>query len=150
MPPITRYAERADLVKIGINADALAKVGGTAQDEALDTASRWADGYINNRYTLPLLAITGDLTRTVCMIAVWDILTTRGRNPERQGDDPIRLRYLDAIKWLEGVRDGLINPGLTDSAPVPSGTNRARAVSSSSRGFSNRGTSNGRGGFVGD
>jgi phage gp36-like protein len=152
MPAITQYASIDDLDTLGVTMEALADIEAPPKATALVDASDVMNGYLRGRYTLPLLAVSGDFKRYCLAIAVYDLLSARGYNPEAGADGNIRDRYLDAIKWLEGVRDGKINPDVADSSPdaVPGGPGRARVISSSSRGWSNRGTGRPRGAFESD
>lgn len=119
------YATTTDLVRLGIGAAALTGVSSTIQDAALEAASDTADGYMRGRYTLPLVSWGDDLRRAVCAIAAWDLLTTRGYDPARGSDDAVRLRYQDAIAWLDRVSQGrvVVSGGNTD----PTATRHARA-----------------------
>jgi phage gp36-like protein len=102
----TVYAVRGDLVGLGLMGGALANVPTTVQDNALQAASGLIDSYIGGRYTLPLTTWGQDLLRACCVIAAYDLLTSRGFGMVNGPDDNIRLRYLDIIKWLEDIRDG--------------------------------------------
>lgn len=111
------YATAADLARLALPARALTGILLADQDAALDAASALADGYLAARYTLPLLAWGDDLRRTVSLIAAYDLMTRRGYSPEG-GDEQLRLRYEDGMKWLEQVSKGTINPtGFEESPP---------------------------------
>lgn len=109
------YATTADLTKLAIPAEALVGIVAADQDAALAAASSLADSYLASRFSLPLTKWGDDLRRAVCLIAAYDLMTRRGYNPEG-GDANLRLRYDDAIRWLERVADGRIAPAVTDSA----------------------------------
>lgn len=112
---MSQYAEAADLYALGLPQAALAS--GTDPTAALVAASGTADGYLRKRYTLPLTAWDEEITRRVCHLAAFDLLTTRGTRP---GDalDLVTKRYDDAVKWFESVAKGLIEPSVTDSTPT--------------------------------
>lgn len=111
------YATAADLARLGLSAKALTGIPLADQDAALAAASAVADGYLAARYTLPLLAWGDDLKRAVSLIAAYDLMTRRGYSPEG-GDEQLRLRYEDGVKWLEQVGKGAISPvGLVESPP---------------------------------
>lgn len=113
------YATAADLARLALPARALTGIASADQDAALQAASSLADGYLAARYTLPLLAWNDDLRRAVSLIAAYDLMTRRGYSPEG-GDEQLRLRYEDAIRWLEQVGKGAISPvGLEESPPNP-------------------------------
>ena len=82
-------------------------------------ASDLADGYLARQLTLPLSEWGDDLRRHVCAIAAYDLMTQRGYNPEG-GDSNLRLRYEDAVRWLERVASGTVRPAVTDSTPTSS------------------------------
>jgi phage gp36-like protein len=110
------YATQVDLKQVGISSEVTAGVTSSDLDAALQRASDWCDGYLRKVYTLPIVAVTGDLKRATCMIAAWDILgAIVGFSPEDAANIVWRQRYEDAIKWLEGVAAGKIDAGLTDS-----------------------------------
>ena len=110
------YATSTDLAQVGLSATLTASVPGGDITAALDRASSWCDGYLRKAYTLPIVGTTGDLTRAVCMIAAWDILSAQvGFDPESAQNGVWRLRYEDAIRWLTDVAAGRIDAGLTDS-----------------------------------
>lgn len=111
------YATAADLTRLALPARALTGIAAPDQDAALEAASSLADGYLAARYTLPLLAWGDDLKRAVSLIAAYDLMTRRGYNPEG-GDEQLRLRYEDGMRWLEQVGKGTISPvGLEESPP---------------------------------
>src|SRR4051794_15034224 len=102
---------------LGINPSAIKGVGSPDLLAALDAASQEADGYLGAQYTLPLLAWGKDLRKYVSQLAAYDILATRGRNPQGLDED-VRMRRDDAIRWLKDVRAGVITPaGIVDSTP---------------------------------
>jgi phage gp36-like protein len=119
----TRYAERTDLTALGLIGNALANVSTTIQDAALDAASALADSYLQSRYVLPLVTWGNDLKRIVAVIAAYDLITTRGYSPAGNADENVRQRYLDALKWLEAVRDSHGTPSqITDSSTAGGAT----------------------------
>jgi phage gp36-like protein len=160
------YATVAELDS-GINAAALAGVDTTSKTTGLVDASSIIDSYLGSekfgvpRYTLPLVSWGGDLRRACLNIATYFIMVGRGYNPDAGSDPGIRDRYLDSIAWLKDVANGIASPaGAIDSSlpPVdPGGIGGGGAfgsplvISSSSRGYSSRGSPNGRTGpFQGD
>ena len=111
------YASADNLKLTGMPAVALAKVDAAALPEALEQASELIDSYIRGRYTLPLSNWGGDLRRACIVVAVYDLLSLRGYTPAGE-DDNVRLRYLDVLKWLEGVRDEKIHTAqIVDATP---------------------------------
>ena len=66
---------------------------------ALVDSAALIDSYIGRRYPLPLPAVPQILVPYALDIA-------RYRLDRIQNREDVRIRYEDAIKWLEGVRDG--------------------------------------------
>lgn len=155
------YAEVSDFAAFGISENAVKGYDATKIAKALAAASRFMDGYLRPQFTLPLVDWTDDVKRACCIIAVWDILSGRGYNPESGADANIKERYYTIVGdparpgsgWLPGVAAGRIIPSVTDSSPGGTeGRPSARPVmvSSSQRGWSSRGTSGPPGRFQGD
>lgn len=110
------YATRTDLTTHGLSSAALGSISTTAQDAALDAASQVADSYLRSRYATPVTGYGTDLTRAVCSIAAWDLLSVRGFDPQRGGDESLRLRAEDALRWLRDVSAGKASlSGITES-----------------------------------
>jgi phage gp36-like protein len=163
VPPIVDYATKTDLQRYGLGEQIVADPAYDALiDAALDAAARVADKKLANQYTLPLTAISTDLTMYVSWIAAYVVMSSIGYSPEAGQDNIYRQRYLDALKWLDEVADGEAPVGIEGSPDLPQGSVgsliRASVISGSSRGFSTRGDppgavfdlNGGRGGFVGD
>lgn len=132
------YATRADLTRLGIRAGALSGVSSDDQDAALEAASDLADSYLRSRYVLPLTGYGDDLKRAVCAIAAWDLLSTRGYNPQGS-DEAIQTRQEQAIAWLKDVSAGRAAVSGGNTTPAPSRSARAnsaaRVASSDKRGW---------------
>lgn len=130
------YATRTDLTRFGLPTAALSGVADATQDAALEAASDVADSYMRSRYALPLTGYGDDLKRAVCHIAAWDLLTTRGYDPNRGGDEAVKLRHDSAMKWLSDVSAGRASVSGGNTTPGPSRPSRvasAASVSSSSK-----------------
>lgn len=116
---MTRYATTTDLVRLGLPAAALTNVPSATQEAALDAASALMDGYLGSRKKLPLSAWGDDLRRAVCGVAGYDLMVTRGYNPEAGRDDQLRLRHEDAMRWARDFADGRIDsPAMVDATPT--------------------------------
>ena len=113
---MTAYATTTDFTALGLPAAALGSIDPTA---AIAAASARADGYLASRYTLPLVTWGEDLRDAVCAIAAYTLLSQRGFNPDAAADANVRDRYLDAIRWLEGISASRVTPVLTDSSGAP-------------------------------
>lgn len=111
------YASMADLRALGLPEAVLASIPEAEQEAALEAASALADSYLRARYDLPLAAWGRGLTRAVALIAAYDLMSRRGYDPTRPGQENLRMRYEDAIRWLEGVAAGKVDPGVVDATP---------------------------------
>ncbi len=113
------YASTSDFAASGLQTGAFDGVPASQILAALEGASRMIDDYLAARVTLPLVVFANaSLRRATVIIAVYDLLSAIGFNPEGN-DENFRLRYLDIIKWLADIRDGdaPLPGGITDSAP---------------------------------
>lgn len=112
------YANVADLERFGVQAAALASLPLDVRQEAINGASKLADGYMRKRYAVPLCGRTpDDLRRQVSIIATYDLLVVRGYAPSAGADEQIRTRYEDAIMWLKDVARGEVELDVDDATP---------------------------------
>jgi len=127
------YATRTDLTRFGLPSSALTGVADATQDAALEAASDVADSYMRSRYELPLTGYGDDLKRAVCGLAAWDLLTTRGYDPNSGGDEAVKLRHDAALAWLKDVAAGRahVSGGLTTPGPTRHARAGAPSVTSS-------------------
>lgn len=131
-PELTAYASIDDLRACGLPAAALAGVALDVQQSALARASRVADTFLRDRYHLPLACpYDPALVMWVCHLAGFELLSTRGYNPNNQGIDVVvRMRYDDARAALMRVANGqqqLCVRQATPSSDQPQlGTNPSR------------------------
>lgn len=118
-PSYQQYAQPADLANLGLSAQALSVITLPEQNAALLKASNEADGYLNTRFTLPLISWGADLTGHVCAIAAYRLMVVRGYNPE--ANNSLRKSFEDAIKWLTDVAANRVNPIIVDGSSAPGG-----------------------------
>jgi phage gp36-like protein len=114
------YCDPADLPVYGVNATALSPIPALTQQGACDAASAIIDTYFRDRYKLPLTAWGIDVRRAAAVLAVYDLLVTRGYNPSAGADLNIRLRYEDTLRWLLQVARQEVQADVTptqDQAP---------------------------------
>lgn len=137
---MTRYATTTDLARLGVASTALSAVATATQEDALDACSALADGYLDGRFTLPLAAWGDDLRMHVAGMAAFRLLAGRGYDPQKGGDEVIRMLWEDAIRWLERVSAGSVTPaGITDSTPsVEEHIEGGVVISNTSRGWMRR------------
>ncbi len=114
---MSSYAKPTDLVVHGAPAAMIADKAPEELQAALDAASTYADGFLRNRFTLPIVTPSVDLVMAVCQLAAWNLLRVRGFSPEDQTGQAIRMGFDDAMSWLKRVADGTTTPALTDSSP---------------------------------
>jgi phage gp36-like protein len=113
------YATRAEMYQLAVNSGAFTGIATADQDAALDGASVFADGYLTQRFQLPLTSYGQDLKEAVANIAAYRIIAARGFSPEDADADQLRLRYQDAIGWLRDVSAGKVTPtNVADSSGV--------------------------------
>lgn len=118
--------------------------GDLAPDEAqqqtiLDAASAYIDTLIqsNPNIALPLSPpYDPSLVKATVVIAVWDMLSVRGYDPENPTDRSIRVRYEDTVKWLDKIANGRAMLQRPVPPPNPQGPQPMMA-SNSPRGLRN-------------
>lgn len=87
-------------------------------DQILADTSARIDGYLTDRYALPLAVVPAALVPVACDLAHYLLAS---RNGQRIATDTVRQRYDDAISWLEKVAMGKFGLGLTSAgAELPS------------------------------
>lgn len=123
----TAYATMSDFALYGLPSGVGA--GSSTITAHLLAASRFIDEYIAPRVTLPLTSWTSRLTQLTCQIAAYTVLTVIGFNPESPNDKAVESTYDKAVKYLEGIREGQIQPTFTAL------DDRTQASSDPARGF---------------
>lgn len=109
------YCDREQLARYGLPPKALSRFTTEEQDRGLEAASGVVDSYLRARYTLPIQRWGLELTRCVAAIAAYDLMTSRGYDPNLAADEQLRLRYEDSLMWLKMVRKNEVDPGIVDS-----------------------------------
>ena len=104
-----------DLVTYGLNGVSVVNISPTILQAQCDAASTLADGYLFPRMPVPVGKQAGgaypvDLVMRVAHIAAYNIICTRGFNPESGGDMALQQRYKMAVEWLEDVQRQRITP----------------------------------------
>jgi phage gp36-like protein len=113
------YVTLADLSQ-AMPPAALTNIDPAVLQSKLDDAEATANGYLGVRYTLPLVQFGHDLRRQVLAVAVYDVMSFKGFNPESGRDMNFRDRYNDALKWFQAVSLGNVTPvGIVDSGDTP-------------------------------
>lgn len=132
------YATKADLENY-IPAAAIAGIGDPQIDAALQDASDEADGYLRAQWTLPLIEWSNDLTKFVCYIAKYELMSFRGFKPDGTMDVVFADDAKKARDWLKLVAEQKVTPNFVDSSSAAttgktSGTG-PKVFSARSRGF---------------
>jgi phage gp36-like protein len=131
----TQYVFPNQLTSYGLNPLAIAKVLEVEQNAACIAASSTADTFFRGRYPLPFLTFDVDITMRVAHVAIWLLLSNRGRNPEAGYDDQINERYKEAMIWFGEVQRQAAHPNVTFSAPNPPAYSMPAVVSRRMRGW---------------
>jgi phage gp36-like protein len=115
---MARYATIADLDISGLPMPAFGNLSPIQIQGALDRASDFADSFIGDKFTLPLLVpYPGALVDAVCQIAAWRLLCLRGFNPDNGADSVVRQGFLDARDWLTRVANGQARLAVVQTQP---------------------------------
>jgi phage gp36-like protein len=122
----------------GVPAAAMANVPLSAQRSSLMRASRLADTFLRDRYSLPLKCPYDPiLVQYVCHVATWYNMSFRGFNPNAQQIDMvIRMNYDDAVKGLTRIANGQQQLAVRETAPAAT---QPEVATSPSRGFTGPG-----------
>jgi phage gp36-like protein len=150
---VSQYCTVAEVGTIGVNPEAFTDATPEQRRQEVKSASDLMDSYLANRYTLPLTAWPDVLRKCCAVLAACNLIDARGRDPDADSIVDITRKFW--IEWLKGVSTSAVTPpGVTDSTPgaTPgsSAALGARVQSSSSRGYSIRGTGDQRGPFQTD
>lgn len=134
---MTAYATRTQLAQFGlprgmVNAALLSSFTTSDQDAALEAASRFADSYICNTYTVPLTTYGVDLSERVCWIAAFNLLSGRGFDTPNEGSI-FRERYNLAVAWLRDISKGVAS--ISGGATVATQNDSAQFYTSTKRGW---------------
>lgn len=139
---MSQYATQTELGLYGLTAAARASFSSQQLDAALEGASDHADGYLGQRFRLPLTSpFPAALKMHVARIAAWILMSGRGFKPGTTDAETLHQAYKDATAWLEGVAKGTITPasltdadaGTGDPSTTDTGQGAAFVVSPSSR-----------------
>jgi len=133
------YATVAQFRLLAPMAQAFVNMSDAQISATLEDNSRLADGYLMRKFVLPLVSWQGDLTRKIIDLSAWDLMVTRGYNPETQ-DAVLETRYRMAMKWLESIPNATTPLVVDSSGSTTPGTNTLTPTVSSAtqRGFSDR------------
>lgn len=80
-------------------------------DDAITDAAQEVDGYLAQRYPLPIEPVPSLLTRVTANIARFNL-------HDDSATDEIRKRYEDSIRTLKAVANGQMSLGIDDPSPA--------------------------------
>lgn len=109
----SQYATAEQFYFLGASAQAIQGIDPTL---ALQAASATIDASLQAQFKLPLQVWGYDIVKFCCWLAAYDVLYTKGVNPEAKGDSRYAQRYNRAEAWLKAVAKGDITPVVTDSS----------------------------------
>ncbi|OPY07251.1 MAG: hypothetical protein A4E68_01933 [Syntrophaceae bacterium PtaB.Bin095] len=97
-----------DLIQLTDDTIPPAKINADNVARAISDAGELIDGYLRERYALPLDPVPGLLNTLAADIAVWRLYARRANIEPLEG---VKERYKNALKLLEQIRDGGIALG---------------------------------------
>lgn len=124
------YADVPDLIDISIPDNAVHDFRTSSMERWLKIASRQADSYIGQRFTVPLQQFSDSWVWLVCELAYFGMVGKRGHDPEAKTESTVDKRLDIAMTWLKSARDYDITPDpalvLTERRPVATMTSDVR------------------------
>lgn len=135
------YATVAQFRLLAPSAQSFVNTSDAVIEATIEDNSRLADGYLMRKFRLPLVSWQGDLTRKIIDLSAWDVMVTRGYNPET-ADAVLETRYRLAMKWLESIPNNTTPMVVDSSGSVTPGTNSLTPTVTTAvqRGWSSRPT----------
>jgi phage gp36-like protein len=112
----SQYAQPGDLISYSLTAAAAARFTGEQQIAALKAASALADGYLNDRFKLPLAAWDLSLVMNVCHIASYLLYAQYGYVSGVKNEDTVNARYREALEWLVAIASKTLSPPFVDAS----------------------------------
>ncbi len=115
---MSSYCTVQQLLSFALPSEAVQNLSNTQLQAECDAASTLADSYLRGRYNLPLVSFDIELSMQVAYIAAYNIMASRGYNPETGADSIYQTRWIAATEWFKGVQRQAIHPNIT---PSPTG-----------------------------
>jgi len=111
------YCTIADL-SLAIRSEALDGFDQAVLQDCIDGAADKIDGYLRDRFTLPLTKWDKAIRRCCAILAVYDAVIARGLNPANAaGDEQLQIRHDTEIGWLRDIANNRTTPDVIDSSP---------------------------------
>jgi phage gp36-like protein len=131
------YATPAQLVQLGINADALSDVLLTTQQAALDACSARVDDALasGGTYTPPLASWPMSITLCVCKLAQYELIGAEGYSPDTGTEKVLLERYKQAEAMLAALAKGGSLFGAVDATPSVNDEGDVAMTSDTARGW---------------
>ena len=86
--------------------------------DCIDGAADRIDGYLRDRFALPLKSWDKAIRRCCAILAVYDAMVARGFNPANAaGDEQLQIRHDTEIAWLRDIANNRTTPDVVDSSP---------------------------------
>ncbi|HXN32647.1 MAG TPA: phage protein Gp36 family protein, partial [Polyangiaceae bacterium] len=83
---MSSYCTVAQLLALALPQESVQNLSNAQLQAECDAASTLADSYLRGRYALPLLTFDIELSMQVAYVAAYNILASRGYNPEAGAD----------------------------------------------------------------
>ena len=134
----TAYCTIADL-GLAIRSEALDGFDQAILQDCIDGAADKIDGYLRDRFTLPLTKWDKAIRRCCAILAVYDAMIARGLNATNaSGDEQLQVRHDTEIGWLRDIANNRTTPDVIDSSALGAeavSAARAQCDSNVQRGF---------------
>jgi phage gp36-like protein len=121
-----------DLVQLTDDTVPAAEINDDNVDKAISDAGELIDGYLRDRYSLPLAPVPGLIGTLAADIAVYRLYARRAKLDVPEG---VTERYKGAIKLLEQIQKGAIALGAGSVATPESDSSESVSFTSQDRIF---------------
>jgi phage gp36-like protein len=112
------YAQASDLSNVGALPGFVQSLTATQISEALQTASAEIDTILGAYLQLPLTQSDPILVQACCNIAIWNLITARGYNPQNPAEEMYEKRYQRTWDLLKMWANNQARPAVAvDSSP---------------------------------
>lgn len=130
------YATPADLDARALPPDVRSGASSAEKQAALDGANGVVNGYLAQAgYAVPVATPGDDVIEAEVAVAAWRLAMTLGLAPEQGERSNLYLRNRDAMKWLEAVAGGRVQPSGAEQATGTGATGSPIARSEGKRGW---------------
>jgi phage gp36-like protein len=129
------YAALSDFFTYGMPSQAQGQITNAQILAALQDASDELDGYFRGRFgdgpSPLLLAWDTQVTKAVCKIAAYNVISVRGYDPTSSSDVSFKTNRDEAIFWCEKVQRQQAHPIVTVAGTPLAGSVQPNLISSS-------------------